>query len=194
MTRVQASETDRAISNDIGKRLRHVRQNHGLSQRALARRAGVANATISLIENGQSNPSVGALKRILDGVPMDLASFFSFDLSHQDSVFYAQSDLVELGKGKVSYRLVAADRADKAIQMLHERLEPGADTGRVMLSHQGQECGIVIEGSLEVTIGESRKILRAGDAWYFDSHLPHRFRNTGAKPCICISACTPPTF
>ena len=191
---LQASETHGDIGADIGDRLRQVRMAYGLSQRALAKKTGVANATISQIESGQSNPSVGALKRILDGVEMDLARFFSFELSAEGRYFYKSSDLKEIGRGKLSFRLVGADRPEKSIQMLHERLMPGADTGRVALSHKGEECGIVISGSLEVTVGEERQILRSGDAWYFESALPHRFRNTGAEPCICISACSPPTF
>ena len=189
-----SGDKDGDVGADIGERLRQVRLAHGLSQRALAKRTGVANATISQIESGQSNPSVGALKRILDGVDMDLARFFSFELSAEGRYFYKSSDLKEIGRGKLSFRLVGADRSDKSIQMLHERLMPGADTGRVALSHKGEECGIVLSGSLEVTVGEERQILRAGDAWYFESALPHRFRNTGAEPCVCISACSPPTF
>ncbi|MCT4655075.1 MAG: cupin domain-containing protein [Cohaesibacter sp.] len=183
-----------AVKDAIGARLRRVREQHGLSQRALAKRAGVANATVSLIENGQSNPSVGALKRILDGIPMDLGSFFSLDMSLERSCFYKASDLLEIGKGAVSFRLVGADRPDKAIQMLFETFQPGADTGRVALSHEGEECGIVMAGCLEVSVGEERRLLSVGDAWYFESHLPHRFRNTGSVPCVCISACTPPSF
>ena len=53
------------MSVDIGGRLRHLRMAHNLSQRELAKRAGVTNSTISLIESNASNPSVGALKRIL---------------------------------------------------------------------------------------------------------------------------------
>ena len=186
------SQTD--IGADIGARLHQLRVAQGLSQRELARRAGVANATISQIESGGSNPSVGALKRILDGLSMDLAGFFTFDLGTDERHFYKASDLLEIGKDKNSYRLVAADRPEKAIQMLHETLMPGADTGKILLSHQGEECGIVLSGSLEVIVGETRQVLRQGDAWYFDSTIPHRFRNKGADPCICISASTPPTF
>ena len=58
------------MSLDIGGRLRFVRARHKLSQRELAKRSGVTNSTISLIESNQMNPSVGALKRILDGLPM----------------------------------------------------------------------------------------------------------------------------
>ncbi|MBB6299867.1 transcriptional regulator with XRE-family HTH domain [Rhizobium leucaenae] len=60
---------------DIGSRLRYVRTAHNLSQRELAKKTGVPNSTISLIESNSSNPSVGALKRILDGIPVGLAEF-----------------------------------------------------------------------------------------------------------------------
>jgi transcriptional regulator with XRE-family HTH domain len=50
------------MSVDIGSRLRHLRIAHKLSQRELAKRTGVPNSTISLIESNASNPSVGALK------------------------------------------------------------------------------------------------------------------------------------
>ncbi|PPZ70565.1 aldehyde dehydrogenase, partial [Neisseria gonorrhoeae] len=64
---------------DIGNRLRHLRSLHKLSQRELAKRAGVTNSAISLIESNSTNPSVGALKRILDGIPIGLAEFFALE-------------------------------------------------------------------------------------------------------------------
>ena len=65
-------QTPSATQVDIGGRLRHLRMLHGLSQRELAKRAGVTNSTISLIESNGTNPSVGALKRILDGIAKKL--------------------------------------------------------------------------------------------------------------------------
>ena len=67
------------MSVDIGGRLRFIRARHKLSQRELAKRSGVTNSTISLIRSNQMNPSVGALKRILDGIPMGLAEFFAIE-------------------------------------------------------------------------------------------------------------------
>ena len=57
-----------AVPPDVGTRLRDVRVANALSQRALAKSAGISNATISLIESGKLNPSVAMLKRILDGI------------------------------------------------------------------------------------------------------------------------------
>jgi mannose-6-phosphate isomerase-like protein (cupin superfamily) len=80
------------------------------------------------------------------------------------------------------------------LQILSERYEVGADTGLTMLRHEGEEGGIILTGRLEVTVGEITKVLNAGDAYYFNSREPHRFRNVGEQVCTLVSACSPPTF
>ncbi|MDV7340049.1 cupin domain-containing protein [Terasakiella sp. A23] len=179
---------------DVGLRLKTVREMHGLSQRALATKVGVAHSTLSLIESGTSNPSVGALKRILDGIPMELSEFFSFEMEKRESHFFRANDLVEIGKEGISYKLVGASVKNRTIQMLHETYAPGTDSGRVMLTHEGEECGVIIAGELEVTVAGRKKTLRAGEAYYFDSSLEHRFRNTGKEECVLVTACSPATF
>jgi mannose-6-phosphate isomerase-like protein (cupin superfamily) len=62
------------------------------------------------------------------------------------------------------------------------------------LSHDAEEGGIVLQGRLELTIGDEVQVLSAGDAYLFNSRLPHRFRNTGNEECLVVSACTPPSF
>src|SRR5690349_24868817 len=94
------------MSVDIGGRLRFIRARHGLSQRELAKRAGVTNSTISLIESNQSNPSVGALKRILDGIPIGLSEFFAMTPDKPKKAFYRADELIEIGKGAISYRQI----------------------------------------------------------------------------------------
>ena len=182
------------MSIDVGERLRFVRARNKLSQRELAKRSGVTNSTISLIESNQMNPSVGALKRILDGIPMGMAEFFALEPDRPRNAFYRSDELSEIGKGKISYRQIGDNLFGRALQILKERYEPGADTGRIMITHEGQEGGIVISGSMEVIVGDERRILRPGDAYYFDSREPHRFRYIGDEPCELVSACTPPSF
>ncbi|HXP98067.1 MAG TPA: cupin domain-containing protein [Telmatospirillum sp.] len=179
---------------DVGARLKMVRQRLQISQRELARRAGVTNASISLIESNKLNPSVGALKRVLDGIPMGLAEFFAMEVVAPPKVFYAAEDLVEIVSGDISYRQVGRDLAGRALQIMVERYVAGADTGRVPLSHDGEEGGVVLKGRLEVTVGDQLRILGPGEAYYFHSHTPHRFRNVGRDDCRVVSACTPPSF
>jgi transcriptional regulator with XRE-family HTH domain len=182
-----------AMSIDVGARLRSVRTSFGLSQRALARRAGVTNGLISLIEQNRVSPSVSSLKKVLDGVPMSLAEFFTLDLSDAPQAFFSAEDLVELGNAEVSLRLVGAQRPGRQLTVLHERYAAGA-TGEEALAHRGEEAGVVIRGRIELTVGGATRVLGPGEAYYFASQLPHRFRNVGRETCEIISACTPATF
>jgi transcriptional regulator with XRE-family HTH domain len=179
---------------DVGGRLRSVRISFGLSQRALARRAGVTNGLISLIEQNRVSPSVSSLKKVLDGVPMSLAEFFTMDLTVAPQTFFGTEELVELGTEEVSLRLVAAQRPGRQLTLLHETYAPGAATGEEMLTHRGEEGGVVVRGRVELTVGGASRVLGPGEAYYFASHLPHRFKNVGREPCEIISAGTPPSF
>ncbi|HEY5558646.1 MAG TPA: cupin domain-containing protein [Steroidobacteraceae bacterium] len=182
------------MANDVSARLKAVRLRHGLSQRELAKRAGVTNGMISLIEQGRVSPSVASLKKVLDGLPMGLTEFFTMDPAGTAQVFYTGAELVELGEGDVSLRLVAARRPGRRMAILHEIYEPGADTGSEMLSHPGEEGGVVVSGRVEVTIGSQTQVLEPGDAYYFASAVPHRFRNRSRERCEIISASSPPTL
>jgi transcriptional regulator with XRE-family HTH domain len=182
------------MSPDVGSQLKSVRVMYGLSQRELAKRAGVTNGTISLIEQNRVSPSISSLKKVLEGIPMSLAEFFTLDLNASPQVFFARDELADIGDASVSLRLVAAKRPNRAMSIMHERYRSGADTGTDMLSHKGEEGGVVLSGKIELTVGGQARVLGPGDAYYFTSAVPHRFHNPGPEPCEIISACTPPTF
>lgn len=183
---------------DVGARLKQIRELNGLSQRALAQRAGVTNGTISLIEQNRTSPSVSSLRKVLQGIPMSLAEFFASDeLPPPEQIFFRGHELIELAGelkgtvGQVSFRQVG-DLRGRNLQVLHETYAPGADTGRTMLQHESEEGGVVIRGRIELTVGDRKELLGPGDAYLFDSRIPHRFRNIGEEECQIISACTPP--
>ena len=182
------------MDQEIGRRLKRIRQAYGLSQRQLARQAGVANATISQIEAGKLNPTVSMLKKVLDGIPISLGEFFGDEFEARDRVFFRADELTEIADGGVSFRQVGKNVSNRAIQLIRECYQPGAGTGKHAITHEGEECGIVLSGRLEVTVGDETAVLGKGDAYYFRSSQPHRFRNTGNEPCELITACTPPTF
>src|SRR5438045_8241985 len=108
--RPDSSRILNSMSIDVGERLRNVRVTFGLSQRALARRAGVTNGLISLIEQNRVSPSVSSLKKVLDGVPMSLAEFFTLDLAAAPQAFFTAEELTEIGNEQVSLRIVASTR------------------------------------------------------------------------------------
>ena len=182
------------MSLDVGAHLKAVRQMYGLSQRELAKRAGVTNGLISLIEQNRVSPSVSSLKKVLDGIPMALADFFTLDLAGKPQVFFPRDELPDIGTAGLELRLVGSRLPKRSMSILHERYAAGADTGEEMLTHAGEEGGLVVRGAIELSVGGDVRVLGPGDAYYFHSSLPHRFRNTGPDECEIVSASSPPTF
>jgi quercetin dioxygenase-like cupin family protein len=146
-----------------------------------------------VVKQNRISLSVGSLKKILDVLALSLADFFTGDGGAVPDYFYERTRLPNLGSGDVAIFLVGAGLRHRAMSVLHEVYPPGADTGQ-MLSHSGEEGGVITKGRIEITVVQRVKMLGPGDAYYFESRLPHRFRNRGTAPCEIISANSPPTF
>ena len=141
---------------------------------------GVTNSTISLIEQNKVSPSISSLKKVLDGIPISLADFFTMDLADTaDSPFYGADDLP--GRRQQRHPLFPGRPAARQRQMciLREVMPPGSDTGETMLSHDGEEGGVIVQGQVEADRGRPGRVLGPGEAYYFESRTPHRFRNVG---------------
>ena len=181
---------------DVGERLQAIRKLKGLSQRELAKRAGVTNSTISMIEKNSVSPSISSLRKVLSGIPMSMVEFFSVELEAESpaQLVYKARELIDLSGGAVTMKLVGKSLPNRAIAFLTEVYPPGADTGAEMLTHDGEETGILLEGKLELVVGNEIFILEAGDSYYFESTRPHRFRNPFDAPARLISAATPSNF
>lgn len=186
---------------DVGARLKEVRLGAGYSQRELAARAGVPHGLISVIEQNKSSPSVASLRKITLAIPMTLAEFFKEDTAPPQQIFFRKAELVNLVLHMPSSRrnrssqielFQIGDARAANLQLLFERYQPGADTGSTMFQHEAHEGGIVIRGTLELTVGDKVGVLTAGDAYLFDSRMPHRYRNIGDDVLELVAACTPP--
>ena len=179
----------------VGERLRSLRHRHALSQRELARRSGVTNSMISLIEQNKTSPSVSLLKKILSGFPLSLADFFAgVENDAPQPIFFAAHQQKIMSNSGIRFRQLGDRLSGRSMQIMHESYAPGADTGETMLTHESEEGGFIVRGRIEVTVGHQRTVLGPGDGYYFDSRLPHRFRNMGHEACELVSACSPPPF
>lgn len=85
----------------------------------------------------------------------------------------------------------------RAIQMMWVVIPPGEGLLAVGPLLEGEECGLVIQGELEILVGDGtgqeRHVLKAGDAMYRRSGVPHRSRNTGTTDAVVVVATTPPS-
>src|SRR6202051_3252158 len=164
------------MSIDVGTHLKAVRQMYGLAQRELAKRAGVTNGLISLIEQNRVSPSVSSLKKVLDGIPMALADFFTLDLGGQPQGFFPREELSDIRTASVALRLGGSRPAKRTMSILHERYAPNADTGEEMLTHAGEEGGVIVKGKIELTVGGDSRVLAGGEASYLKISIPHLSR------------------
>ena len=74
------------MESSVGLRLKGVRGLFGWSQRELAKRSGVPNSAISVIEQDSVSPSISSLEKVLAGFPLKLADFFAMDIEGAQGV------------------------------------------------------------------------------------------------------------
>lgn len=187
-----ARQTDKSSERDpeavaLGARLKRVRELNGLSQRELARRAGVTNSNISMVEQGQVSPSVGSLARLLEAVPLTLAQFFALDTETATGGVVrkgmaARTECPELGLVIETLPLPGAQ------PHLLERCElaPGGDTGEAPRTLDAPRAGWLIQGSLELTLGLRCYTLAEGDAFHLPKGQKLRARNPGRKSAVLM--------
>src|SRR5581483_2480266 len=170
-----AGRTRSSVEEDVGRRLRARREEHGLSLRELARRLGISPSAISQIETGKSRPSVSTLYAIVSELGMSLDELFAGRAARGGRPVEADADRnggVASGGGADGFRVQrAAGRTaiDLESGVRWERLTPnpdpidflyvvydvGGSSSRTdqFIRHEGREYGIVLSGSLEVTVG-----------------------------------------
>ncbi|MBS0268965.1 MAG: helix-turn-helix domain-containing protein [Proteobacteria bacterium] len=176
----------------VGSRLKSVREAAGLSQRELAKRAGVTNATVSMIEQETHAPSLASLHRLLAAIPISLADFFALPVSQKNALFYDAENLAVVSRGAADLRVLGSERREKKLQMFIERYKPGAGTGEDPIVFDGETAVVVVQGTIEVEAdGEIRRLTKGGGYQLF-GRVPYRLRNIGKIEAIIACACTPP--
>lgn len=175
----------------VGARLRSVRELAGLSQRELAKRAGVTNATISLIEQESHAPSLASLHRILNAIPISMAEFFALPASKENVLFYDKDSLASVTRGAAQLGVLGSERRDKKLQMFFERYAPGASTGDELIAHDGETAAVIVQGTVELEVDGKTRRIEAGGGFQLLGKHPYRLRNVGRTVAIVVCACTP---
>lgn len=169
---------------DTGKRLKAVREAHGFSQRELAKRAGITNSNISMIEQGQVSPSVQSLTRILSAFPMTLAEFFAINNSSQAVVFFSREDLaatqIKSAQGSLVQQL-AQPLMQRQLDLKITHL-PSQTGTELHFSPTSDMCGLVTQGSPELMLGTQLIKLQSGDGFYIQRGQFYRFKNPADIP------------
>ena len=175
---------------DLGKRLRALRNERGLTLAQLGQQVGLSASYLSQIERGLAMPSLSRLTAIASALDVEMGYFFEDDAP--------SPCVVRLNQGKrlgdttdVIMELLSADPSDKEIQPYRVVCQPGASRDQPA-TYPGEEFGFILKGQLTVTVGEETFVLKAGDSIHYQTLQPHSWRNEGDGECIAIWAVSPP--
>ncbi|MEJ5228683.1 MAG: helix-turn-helix domain-containing protein [Pseudothermotoga sp.] len=180
--------------DNIGQKIRALRQAKNMTVRELAKLTGVTPGLISQIEHGRVSPSLGTLKKILAALGETIISLVKQDVGEQALKGVVRKDerrRVFVSSG-LTYELLSAK--NKAYSMFISYLEPGHDSGQNFYAHEGIESGIVIKGSVEISLGDKVIVLNEGDSITYPSTIPHKWRNVGKVTAVGVWVVSPPSF
>ena len=200
-----SEKSEDRILPPLGAKIRQLRKARHQKLIELAEQCGISPSFLSQIERNRAAPSVATLHTIAQAFGLPLAAFFDEQTSSGGNGYQQPAEtlakvvhadqrklLVYPGSG-IRNELLSPDLQRK-IQMMRVVIPPGASMGDVPLVHEGEECGFVLQGQVEVWVGNEHYILGPGDAIYQPSTVPHRSRNISDVEAIIVTAITPPSF
>ncbi|HSG17277.1 MAG TPA: cupin domain-containing protein [Anaerolineae bacterium] len=177
MNELEGHEDETAIN--LGNQLRTLRDQRRLSQQELAKASGISRNTLSLIERGQTSPTVSTLKSLAMALSVEINAFFQ--PYEETGVVFTKADLrpyLLLDHGTLAD--LGLGILDPLVTPLLFHLEPGARSGPA-LTHDGQDFVFCLSGEILYSVSGRGYILEPGDSLFFDGRLPHRFRNTAME-------------
>jgi transcriptional regulator with XRE-family HTH domain len=167
------------LSNDIGKRLRKLREDHQLSLRELARLSGVSVNALSLIERGQTSPSVSTLYRLVEAMGVSISAIFHDEPVRELIVYRPVLQRTRMLFPFGTWEGLGGEAFIGRIQPFMLTLESKAGSGLQDIIHTGHEFVICLQGNLEYSVEGQIYTLQPGYSLLFAARLRHRWRNLG---------------
>jgi transcriptional regulator with XRE-family HTH domain len=179
--------SERTADGNVGARIRELRAQRGLSVTELGRQTGVTKGQISQIERGTSNASIPVLRAISKALGVPLFTLFVDDDPHDALVRRHERRQLRVPGSKIVRELLVPD-LHRRIVLISATFAPGDSSADEPASHSGEECVVVLKGTMQIEINGRPVNLGEGDSYYFDSAVPHIFRNVSDEPAEIMAA------
>lgn len=182
----------------VGRRIRALRKLQRLRLLDLADLAGCSESLLSRIETGRVMPSLSTLHRLSQGLRVNVAVLLEDKPEGTCTVYSPETrprtahSVAAEGDGSTAESLVPYSAGGR-LEALIVRL-PGDGPLCGPFSHDGEEVGLVLDGTLELIVDGERHLVLAGSSFYFASDHSHSYRAASAAPCRVVWINTPPTF
>ncbi len=170
---------------NVGQRLRTLREQQGLSLRALAEQCGLSVNAISLIERGETSPTVSSLHQLATALGVPITSFFE-DEQDQAIVFTRPSTRLRSEANGVVLESLGIGLRQQQLEPFLITIAPGAGNLDQAVTHTGEEFVYCLSGQVEYHIGDRLFLLEAGNSLLFQASLPHCFSNPGEQVAVLV--------
>ena len=176
---------------DIGRKIRDMRIQKGLTQEELADRAELTKGFISQLERNLTSPSIATLTDILQCLGTNLGDFF--DEKEEEQVVFAKSDYFEKVDTELANRIqwIIPNAQKNRMEPILLTLEPGGSTYPDN-PHEGEEFGYVLRGTIVIHIGSRTITAKSGESFYYTPDLQHFLSSVRGAQVLWVS--TPPSF
>ena len=176
---------------DLGGKIKQMRNQLGLTQEELADRCELTKGYISQLENNVNSPSIATLTDILSALGSNLSEFFQQE--QDEKVVFSKEEFIEKDSDGVLWNWLIPNAQKNMLEpVLVELSEEVSTSGDI--PHEGEEFGYVLEGKIEVVLGNKRHLCKKGEAFYYSASKPHSIVNKGRGKAKFLWVSTPPNF
>jgi transcriptional regulator with XRE-family HTH domain len=175
---------------NLGKKLRRMRQARGLTAVELAKRARVTTGFISQLEHSQTVPSLHTLQRIAAVLGVSL-TYFLLEENLQPQVVRKQERPILQMEDNGSCVSLLSPLPSRHLELALFELPPGAVSWSTARSHAGQQCHLLLQGTVRADYGENTYHLEEGDSILWEGTLPYRLENIGTHEARLLIATAP---
>jgi transcriptional regulator with XRE-family HTH domain len=165
----------------VGEKIKQLREKKGLSLKEVADATGFSTALLSQMESHLVSPSLGSIIKLAKALEVRVGDFFGetqgepFAIVRKDErktvSRFASKEGVSYG---YSYESLGFEKKDRRMEPFIVTLEPATLKTSKTSAHEGEEFIFVLEGEMQVILGNHTDILYPGDSIYYDSNIPHR--------------------
>ena len=165
-----------AVNEQIGARVRQHRTGRGWTLDDLADRSGVSRRMLITIEHGEGNPSIATLLRISDALGIGLPVLVDVERPSSLTVTAAAQAPV-LWRGQLGGQglLVAGTEPPDVVELWNWTLQPGEAHATEAHSAGTRELLLVLEGEVDLRVGDRTERLGVGDSAAFAGDVPHGY-------------------